>query len=60
MAPREEQELTLAQALQRPEDVKSPERKTRERIEHKLEGAERPYERLDEARPDAEPPEKDR
>lgn len=55
MAPREGQELTLAQALQRPEDVKRA-----ERIEHRLEAAERPYERLDEARPDAEPPEKDR
>ena len=55
MAPREGQELTLAQALQQPEGVKRP-----ERIEHKLEAAERPYERLDEARPDAEPPEKDR
>lgn len=55
MAARQGQELTLAQALQRPEDVKRP-----ERIEHKLEAAERPYERLDEARPDAEPSEKDR
>jgi hypothetical protein len=55
MAPREGQELTLAQALQQPEDVERL-----ERIEHKLEGAERPYERLDEPRPNAEPPEKDR
>ena len=53
--PREGQDLTLAQALKRPEDVKKP-----ERIEHKREAAERPYERLDEARPDAESLEKGR
>ena len=52
MAPREGHELTLAQALQQPEDVKKL-----ERIEHKLEAVERPYERLGEARPEGEPEE---
>jgi hypothetical protein len=53
--PREGQDLTLAQALQRPDDVEKP-----ERIEHKLDAAERPYERVDEPGPHAKPLEKDR
>jgi hypothetical protein len=54
--PREEgQDLTLAQALERPEDLKRP-----ERIEGKLDAAARPYERFDEPRPEAKPPEKGR
>jgi hypothetical protein len=48
MAPREGQELTLAQALQQPEDLKRP-----KRIEGKVDAVERPYERFDEPRPDA-------
>ena len=53
--PREGQDLTLAQALARPEDAKRP-----ERIEGKVDAAGRPYERFDEPRPDAKPPEKGR
>jgi hypothetical protein len=55
-APSEEgQDLTLAQALERPEDLKRP-----ERIAGKLDAAARPYERFDEPRPEAKPPEKGR
>jgi hypothetical protein len=53
--PSEGEDLTLAQALVRPEDVKRP-----ERIEGKVDAAARPYERFDEPRPEAKPPEEGR
>jgi hypothetical protein len=54
--PREEGlDLTLAQAVERPEALKTP-----DRIEAKLDAAARPYERFDDLRPEAKPPEKGR
>lgn len=52
--PREEgQDLTLAQALERPEDLKRL-----ERIEAEVRATAVPYERFDEPRPDAKSPKK--